>query len=102
MDGPFERPQSWNRTHLRAHAREKPVDEVAKVVGEPVEEKNTLSIPWVVAAAILCGVGIFLVSGAVIRLAGGSTDWTWWIGVVPTVIGFMMLMSPRAGSQGPH
>jgi hypothetical protein len=78
------------------------VNEFAKPETGGVEEKNTLSIPWVICAAILCGVGVFLVTGALIRLAGGLDDWSWWIGIAPAVLGFFMLMSPRAGSQGPH
>jgi predicted cobalt transporter CbtA len=74
----------------------------AEAGDEAPEERNTLSIPWVITAAILCGIGIFLVTGALIRLAGGLTNWSWWIGVLPAVVGFMMLMNPRAGSQGRH
>lgn len=66
------------------------------------EERSTLSIPWVIGAALLCGVGMFLVTGALIRLAGGLTDWTWWIGILPATAGFLMLLNPRAGPQGPH
>jgi hypothetical protein len=78
------------------------VSEFAKPESGAAEEKNTLSIPWVICAAILCGVGVFLVTGALIRLAGGLDDWSWWIGIAPAVLGFFMLMNPRAGSQGPH
>lgn len=78
------------------------MSEFAKAGAETQEERNTLSIPWVILAAILCGVGVFLVTGALVRLAGGLVDWAWWIGVLPATVGFFMLMSPRAGSQGPH
>lgn len=78
------------------------MSEFAKVASEAPEEKNTLSIPWVVTAALLCGIGMFLVTGALIRLAGGLTNWAWWIGILPAAIGFFMLMHPRAGSQGLH
>jgi hypothetical protein len=78
------------------------VSEFAKAGEGPSEEHNTLSIPWVILAALLCGVGMFLVTGALIRLAGGLTDWAWWIGVIPATLGFLMLIHPRAGSQGPH
>ncbi|HLY76501.1 MAG TPA: hypothetical protein VKT21_01290 [Thermoplasmata archaeon] len=74
----------------------------ARAESRASEEKNTLSIPWVICAAVLCGVGMFLVTGALIRLAGGLTDWSWWIGVVPATVGFFMLLNPRAGSQGRH
>jgi hypothetical protein len=78
------------------------VSEYAKAEGEAPEESNTISVPWVICAAILCGVGVFLVTGALVRLAGGLVDWTWWIGIAPAALGFFMLLSPRAGSQGPH
>ena len=65
-------------------------------------ERSALSVLWVVCAAIMCGVGLFFVTGAVIRFAGGIVDWTWWAGLIPLVLGFFMLMSPRAGPQGPH
>lgn len=78
------------------------VSEYAAASEDSGDVPNTLSIPWVVLAAILCGVGIFLVTGALIRLAGGLVNWIWWIGILPAAIGFLMLMSPRAGSQGPH
>lgn len=67
-----------------------------------VNQKNSLSIAWVVVAALLCGIGMFLVTGALIRLAGGLVDWSWWIGIMPATSGFLMLLNPRAGSQGPH
>ena len=78
------------------------VSEFAKREAGAQGEKNSLSIPWVICAAVLCGAGMFLVTGAVIRLAGGLDDWSWWIGILPAALGFFMLMNPRAGSQGPH
>jgi len=92
----------WDGTHLRTQPRGSIVSEFAKAEGASREERNTLSIPWVICAAILCGVGVFLLTGALIRFAGGLNDWSWWIGVVPAALGFFMLASPRAGSQGPH
>ncbi len=93
---------SSDGTHLSAGFCPSVVSEFVKHDSSAAEERNTLSIPWVVCAAILCGVGVFLVTGAVIRFAGGLDDWSWWIGVLPTVLGFLMLVNPRAGSQGPH
>ena len=63
---------------------------------------DTLSIPWVVGAAVLCGAGLFLVINAVIELAGGLTNWLWWVGIAPLTLGFLMLLNPRAGPQGPR
>ncbi|MFZ0830911.1 MAG: hypothetical protein WCB18_08595 [Thermoplasmata archaeon] len=78
------------------------MSEFAKVGTETPEERNTLSVLWVITAAILCGIGMFLVTGALIRLAGGLVNWVWWIGILPATVGFLMLLHPRAGSQGPH
>lgn len=78
------------------------MSEFAKADGGASTKENTLSIPWVVCAAILCGAGLFLVFNALILLAGGLTNWIWWIGVVPATLGFLMLLNPRAGSQGPR
>ena len=89
-------------THLSGRTSQPVVSEFAKHDSGAPEERNTLSIPWVVCAAILCGVGVFLVTGALIRFAGGIVDTTWWVGVAPAVVGFLMLANPRAGSQGPH
>jgi hypothetical protein len=89
-------------THLRSAFCSRAVSEFAKGEGSASEERNTLSVPWVIAAAILCGVGIFFVTGALVRLAGGLNDWSWWIGIAPATLGFFMLLNPRAGSQGPH
>jgi predicted cobalt transporter CbtA len=89
-------------THLRPEPRGGFVSEFASADEGGVAERNSLSIPWVVAAALLCGIGLFLVLNAVILLAGGLMSWLWWIGILPAVVGFTMLLNPRAGSQGPH
>ena len=96
------RPEGPDGTHLSGRSSQLVVSEFAKHDTGAPEERNTLSIPWVVCAAILCGVGVFLLTGALIRFAGGIVDTTWWIGIAPAVIGFLMLANPRAGSQGPH
>ncbi len=64
------------------------------------ESRASPSITWIVAAALLCGVGLFTVLYAVIQIAGGLVDWVWWIGAMPLVLGFFMLLNPRAGPQG--
>ncbi|MCI4353422.1 MAG: hypothetical protein L3K14_08620 [Thermoplasmata archaeon] len=76
--------------------------EFARADGADSAEKVSLSIPWIVGAAVLCGVGLFLVLNAVIELAGGLTNWLWWVGILPLTLGFLMLLNPRAGPQGPH
>lgn len=93
---------SSDGTHLRALLRDPVVSEFSMADSPASNERSALSVLWVVCAAIMCGVGLFFVTGAVIRFAGGIVDWTWWAGLIPLVLGFFMLMSPRAGPQGPH
>ncbi len=93
---------SSDGTHLRALLRVLVVSEFSMADSPASNERSALSVLWVVCAAIMCGVGLFFVTGAVIRFAGGIVDWTWWAGLIPLVLGFFMLMSPRAGPQGPH
>jgi hypothetical protein len=78
------------------------VSEFAEPKDATREDENSLSIPWVVLAAILCGVGVFLITGAVVRFAGGVVDTSWWLGIIQTTGGFFMLTNRRAGSNGPH
>jgi len=56
---------------------------------------NSISIPWVVAAAILSGVGVFLVLTWLIT----SFDWIYFVGVVPAGAGALMFFDERAGSS---
>jgi hypothetical protein len=87
---------------LSAYSSGSPVSEFANAEGATKKETDRISIPWVVCAAILCGVGVFFMTGALVRFAGGVVDTTWWLGIVPAVLGFMMLTNRRAGSNGPH
>ena len=82
------------------------MSEFAKVGTETPEERNTLSVLWVITAAILCGIGMFLVTGALIRLAGGLVNWVWWIGILPGYGGVPHAVAPprrlpRAPLNGP-
>jgi hypothetical protein len=65
--------------------------EEAREEGTP----NTLSIPWVVLAAVLIGVGLFALFVWVVNFS----QWVWFGGIAPVVIGALMLFSKRAGSD---
>ena len=56
--------------------------------------RGTLSIPFVIAAALLIGLGIFLIS-----LWMETFSWAYFSGVGLLAIGGLMLFSPRAGAD---
>jgi hypothetical protein len=62
-------------------------------------EAGRLSLGWVILAALLCGGGLFATLYAVILMAGGLVAWAWWLGVIPLVLGFAMLLNPRSGPE---
>jgi uncharacterized membrane protein HdeD (DUF308 family) len=69
---------------------------------EPSDHRaDSLSVLYVIGAALLCGVGLFITLFGVILWSGGYSDWVYWLGVLPLLAGFWMLMRPRAGDQGP-
>jgi uncharacterized membrane protein HdeD (DUF308 family) len=57
--------------------------------------RNSISVPFVIVAAILAGVGLFLLLTWLIT----SFDWVYFIGVAPLVAGALMLFDRRAGSD---
>ncbi|HEV2317269.1 MAG TPA: hypothetical protein VGV89_06825 [Thermoplasmata archaeon] len=61
---------------------------------DPFEEEDTghVSIPYVILASILCGVGIFLTLAWVITFS-----WPLFLGVFVTTGGFLLLFDRRAG-----
>jgi hypothetical protein len=56
---------------------------------------NTLSVPWLVVAAVLIGLGLFALFVWVIDYS----QWIWFGGIAPLVIGALMLFNKRAGSN---
>jgi len=68
----------------------------AHAVGSPahVVTKNAISIPFVVLAAFLIGVGIFAMAYYLV-----SFDWLYFGGIIPSVTGALMLFHPRAGAD---
>lgn len=65
---------------------------VASTKRSPSESAGTISIPWIVLSAVLCGVGL----GALAYwfLTG---NWIYFAGVAPVIVGALMFLSPRAG-----
>ncbi len=53
---------------------------------------RTISIPWVVLAALLCGLGLFTV--AYWLLTG---NWLYFAGLLALIAGALMLFHPRSG-----
>lgn len=55
---------------------------------------NALSVPWVLLASILMGVGIFLISAWLITF-----NLLYSVGVFVVLAGFLMTFDPRMGSD---
>jgi hypothetical protein len=53
---------------------------------------DTISIPWVLLSAALCGIGLFAVSYWLL-----TQSWLWFLGIIPVILGAMMFLSPRMG-----
>jgi|HubBroStandDraft_1064217.scaffolds.fasta_scaffold28026_3 hypothetical protein len=53
---------------------------------------SPISVPWVVLASVLCGVGLTLVWEWLTTF-----QWIWFSGVVLVFIGAMMFLNDRAG-----
>ncbi|MCI4340489.1 MAG: hypothetical protein L3J73_04405 [Thermoplasmata archaeon] len=56
--------------------------------------KNDLSIPFVVLAAFLIGVGILALVYWIVTF-----DWLYFGGIVPSLTGALMLFHPKAGAD---
>ena len=62
-----------------------------------IHEKSAISIPFVVLAALLMGFGIFAVTYWLITF-----NWLAFAGVLPVVVGALMMFDTRAGAdRGP-
>jgi hypothetical protein len=60
--------------------------------GEAHHAVSPISVPWVVLASLVCGVGIFLVWFWL-----ETFNWIFFPGIVAVIVGAMMFMSDRAG-----
>ncbi|HTT14830.1 MAG TPA: hypothetical protein VMG81_03505 [Thermoplasmata archaeon] len=54
--------------------------------------KSPISIGWVIGAALLCGLGLFALAYWLITFS-----WLYFAGVIPVIVGALMLFNPRAG-----
>jgi len=59
-------------------------------------EKTPLSVLWIVAAAVLIGIGLTVMSYFLTYITT-TADWTLIPGAILLAIGFLMLMNRRAG-----
>ena len=55
---------------------------------------NSISIPWVLAASLLMGLGIFLISAWIVTF-----DYLYFVGFVVLAGGFLMTFDQRMGSD---
>ena len=55
---------------------------------------NTISIPWVIGASLLMGIGLFLISVWIVTF-----NILYFGGVFVVVVGALMVISPRMGSD---
>jgi Na+/proline symporter len=59
---------------------------------EHAVQRVPISVPFVVLAAVLCGLGLLSMSYWLITF-----NWALFAGVIPLVVGAYMLFTPRAG-----
>ena len=57
-------------------------------------EKGPISIPWVIAASLLMGLGVFSLTIWLVTF-----DWLFFAGVVPALAGILMVFDRRAGAD---
>lgn len=53
-----------------------------------------ISIPWVLLAAVLSGLGLFLVTFWLL-----TGDWVYFVGIPIVIVGCLMFFSPRMGIE---
>ncbi|MCI4369360.1 MAG: hypothetical protein L3K09_07360 [Thermoplasmata archaeon] len=55
---------------------------------------NSISVPFVIAAAVLIGVGLFAMAAFLITFT-----WLYFLGILPVLAGALLLFDPRSGSD---
>lgn len=55
---------------------------------------NSISVPYVILAALICGAGLFLIMTWFL-----TGQWVYFVGVFLVLGGAMMFLSPRMGSD---
>jgi hypothetical protein len=53
---------------------------------------GSISVAWVILCALMIGIGVGLIAYWQI-----TQNWLYFAGIVPTILGGVMLLSPRAG-----
>jgi hypothetical protein len=53
---------------------------------------SPISVPWVVVASVLCGLGLLL-----LWMWLTTFQWIWFSGVIPILVGGLMFFNDRAG-----
>jgi hypothetical protein len=59
-------------------------------------DRSPISVLWVIAASLLCGVGIFFLWYWLWDLPSAAA-WPWFSGVAFVFVGSLMFLNPRAG-----
>ena len=54
---------------------------------------SPISVPWVVLASLLCGLGLYLVLGLWLL----TFQWIYFTGIIPMIVGGLMFLNERAG-----
>jgi cytochrome c biogenesis factor len=61
---------------------------------DPPRAKSPISLPFVVLASLLMGLGIFAMAIWLVTL-----NWIWFGGILPILTGALMLFDRRAGAE---
>jgi hypothetical protein len=69
------------------------MSEYGKSAPAAAAHRGSVSVPFVLAASILIGIGIFTISYALTIFDG----WYLMVGIAPLLVGALLLFSPRAG-----
>jgi hypothetical protein len=61
------------------------------------EGAGSISVPWVIASALLCGLGLWLIAYWLLNITGGPGGWIYFLGVPILIGGALMFLNPRMG-----
>jgi hypothetical protein len=65
--------------------------------GAASADAGSISIPWVILASLVCGVGLWLIAFWLINLTGAASGWIYFLGVPVLIVGAIMFLNPRMG-----
>jgi hypothetical protein len=87
-----EEAPKYGPTHLKGRALVMGVSEFGASHSDAPSQRSSISVPFVIAAAVLIGVGVWTISYALTVFDG------WYlIGIAPLFLGATLLFSQRAG-----